>query len=351
MRLSHVQAHIEQQLLTSNLIAKAYDNFIGDGLSTITMQRVNSRISAIKDDWDCFCLEHKAILISMSQLSDTDRSVTKNHSYFSANIYAVTHEAYVETIERLNSLLESDQGSAPSTSSAQFPTSTSTGLPAFFHHARLPRIDLPKFNGTPSDWISFKDPFSSLVIAHPTLLSVEKLQYLKISLTGSIASILRNTTLSAENFQRSWDALKSFYENKRLLVHAALSSLLFLKRMTKECAGELEELYTQVMQIYRTLESLQRPVSTWDDFLIFVVVQRIDSESVKAWEQQLGSSREPPTWQQFCEFLVSRLLSLQAFENSRTGKVSVQQNQRSVKSHCQGKSSDSKSHTSFTCPI
>lgn len=29
--------------------------------------------------------------------------------------------------------------------------SQSSNIPAYFHHARLPRIELPKFNGSPSD--------------------------------------------------------------------------------------------------------------------------------------------------------------------------------------------------------
>ena len=80
--------------------------------------------------------------------------------------------------------------------------------------------------------------------------------------------------------------------------------------MNKESAEEIEQLYTNVMQIYRTLETLQRPVHHWDDFLVFISVQRLDAESVKAWENHLGSSKEPPTWHQFSEFLVTRMLSL-----------------------------------------
>lgn len=104
--------------------------------------------------------------------------------------------------------------------------------------------------------------------------------------------------------------------------------------MTKESACEMEQLYTNVMQIHRTLETLQRPVAHWDDFFVFIVVPRLDSESVKAWEYTLESSKEPPSWKQFSEFLITRLLSLQAFEKSRSGKV---HSQNVAKSHFQGK--------------
>ncbi|KMQ84755.1 gag-pol polyprotein precursor, partial [Lasius niger] len=247
----------------------------------------------------------------------------------------------------MTSLLDSDNQvttKAPSTHS----DSQTTSVPVFFHHARLPRIDIPKFSGSPADWLSFKDLFSSLILANPTLTSVEKLQYLKTSLTGSASHLLKNTTLTADNFQKAWDALIAFYENKRLLVNAALHSLVTLKRMTKESASEMEQLYTSIMQIYRTLETLHRPVETWDDFLVFIATQRLDSESVKTWEHHLGSSKEPPTWKQFSEFLITRLLSLQAFEKSRTGKLTFQS---SVKSHFQGKANENNPSNSNSCKI
>jgi len=246
----------------------------------------------------------------------------------------------------MNSFLDHD-----SESNADIPsTSHSSSIPVYFHHARLPRIDIPKFNGTPSDWLSFKDLFSSLILANPTLSAVEKLQYLKTSLVGS-AHLLKNTTLTAENFQKAWEALIAFYENKRLLVNSALHSLLTLKRMTKESANEMEQLYTNIMQIHRTLETLNRPIQHWDDFFVFIAVQRLDAESVKAWEHFLGSSKEPPTWTQFSDFLITRLLSLQAFEKSRTGKSSTSSGQPSFKSHFQGKSKNAHSQKPSLCTL
>lgn len=312
---------------------------------------MHARLSTLKDDWERFGLEHKAILIAIQELNDEDRSTINAHLYFTTNLYFSTHERYVSVVERLTALLEDDHGSAPSTSSSQAAPLSNSSLPVFIHHARLPRIDIPKFNGTPTDWLSFKDLFDSLVVQNPTLSSVEKLQYLKTSLTGTASSLLKNTTLTADNFLKSWEALTSFYENKRLLIKTALQSLLSIKRMTKESSVELEKLYTNVMQIYQTLEGLKRPVEFWDDFLIFFVLQRIDSESVKAWEQHLGSSKEIPTWNQFTAFLISRLLSLKAYEKSRSGKGELQPSQTVVKAHYHGKSKETASGDTKSCPI
>ncbi|XP_018376534.1 PREDICTED: uncharacterized protein LOC108769825 [Trachymyrmex cornetzi] len=119
--------------------------------------------------------------------------------------------------------------------------------------------------------------------------------------------------------------------------------------MTKESAAELEQLYTNITQIYRTLETLGRPVQTWDDIFVFIAVQRLDAESVKTWEHLLGSSKEPPTWSQFIEFLLSRLLSLQAFEKSRAGKSSNITPSTSGKSHFQSQAREAQAAKGTSC--
>lgn len=95
------------------------------------------------------------------------------------------------------------------------------------------------------------------------------------------AHLLNNTALTEANFQPAWEALIAFYENKRLLVHTALHSLMTIKKMAKDSAQELEALYTTTQELYRTFKTLKRPIHEWDDVIVFITVQRLDSESVK----------------------------------------------------------------------
>jgi len=158
----------------------------------------------------------------------------------------------LNSLEKMMALLENKTTiTSDNSTSGQMALQVSTTVP-YSYQSRLPRIDLPKFDGTPSKWLSFKDLFNSLVTENPTLSAVEKFQYLKTSVIGSAAHLLSNTALTADNFQRAWEALIAFYENKRLLVNAALHSLLSLKRMSGESATEMEQLYTRMIQIYRT---------------------------------------------------------------------------------------------------
>lgn len=325
MKIRQVKNHVEEQIELVRFISEAITDLTRVGEENISLQRVETRKTALRENWTKFSDQHEAIKISMRQLTDEERNEVLRFSYFEKDTYRTTYDAYLEALEKMNTLydqLKQMQRRSPSVSTAEFPV---------HFGPRLPNLDLPKFNGAPSEWLQFKDMFTSMVIDNNTLSVIWKLDYLKQSLTGPAADFLKMTSLTTDNFQKAWDALVSFYENKRLLVNSALQSLLTMKTMTKESATEMEGLYSTITQIYRTLEKLERPVDTWDDFLVFITVPRLDSESVKAWELHLGSTRDPPTWKQFIEFLKSRLLTLQAVEKSR--KPGSQHNPRVTMVH------------------
>ena len=46
--------------------------------------------------------------------------------------------------------------------------------------------------------------------------------------------------------------------------------------MSQESVFEIERLYTYTMQAYQSLDTLQRPIHHWDDFLIFLTTQKLD---------------------------------------------------------------------------
>ncbi|XP_039306359.1 uncharacterized protein LOC120358020 [Solenopsis invicta] len=358
MRLTHVEHHVEQQLVLMKTIGQSYENLVKNGMESVTSQRINVRLSALKDNWDKFCVKHDAITLAVKQLNDNDRESIMRHSYFKDNLFSVVNESYLESVERFNSALDSqsEYGSIPGTSSSRHVSESTSEIVAFINRSQLPRYDIPKFNGNHADWLYFKDLFTSLVINNSSLTNIERLQYLKTSLTGSAYNLLKNTMLTGGNFSNDWKALVSFYEDKRMLVNSARTSLFSLKPMTKSTAGEMEKLFTGVMETYRTLDTLGRPIHHWDDILIFMVIQRLDSDTVNMWDLHRGPSNELPTWKQFEEFFRNRLMNLKGHE-TRKGKFVSQLNPSSVKSHYQGKNKTVKScsfcsenHWSASCP-
>jgi len=67
----------------------------------------------------------------------------------------------------------------------------------------------------------------------------------------------------------------------------------------------------------------------------------------KNWNHHLGSSRES-AWNQFNEFLITRLLSLQAFEKCKPGKSAVLANSSKIKAHYQETSNPTTSSKEYS---
>ncbi|XP_069357576.1 uncharacterized protein [Maniola hyperantus] len=71
----------------------------------------------------------------------------------------------------------------------------------------------------------------------------------------------------------------------------------------------------------KSLKSQGVKTETWDLFINYVVVSKLDTESVKLWEQDLSKGDdELPTWEQLKDFLEARFRALEMVETSKAGK-------------------------------
>ncbi|XP_058817404.1 uncharacterized protein LOC131680713 [Topomyia yanbarensis] len=68
------------------------------------------------------------------------------------------------------------------------------------HHLRLPKIDLPKFNGDFSRWMTYRDTFQSMIHVNAEIPAVVKLQYLLQSLEGEAKKPFESTDVIADNY-------------------------------------------------------------------------------------------------------------------------------------------------------
>ncbi|XP_024877238.1 uncharacterized protein LOC112458058, partial [Temnothorax curvispinosus] len=317
--------YFNQQLQMSQFIAIAYKNFIDSDPSTPTQTKIDEHIGYLKHKWNRFTSMNDTILLAVNKLGNEDKKLALSHSYFVDQLFSTTRTCYLAAVEQIKSSLyvnepvvvesnlrEEESVVARSSSHINEPIATrdsviteqpvltnslsvqslSNEIPSTsgYPYSRLPRIKIPTFDGNPAKWLEYRDLFASMVVS-TSLNPVEKLQYLKTSLTGTASQLIQNTALTTENFSKTWESLVSFYDNNRLQINTALDSLFNLKPITKESSVELELLYTTVLQIHSTLETLQQPVETWDVIFVQLTVLKLDSESIKAWENTLGNHK------------------------------------------------------------
>lgn len=83
---------------------------------------------------------------------------------------------------------------------------------------RLPKLDLPTFDGSFDQWQQFYDLFQATVGDQPNLSNAAKMQYLKAAVRGPAANFLSALPISDSNYEIAWTRIKERYQNKRAQV-------------------------------------------------------------------------------------------------------------------------------------
>ncbi|XP_055584679.1 uncharacterized protein LOC129737541 [Uranotaenia lowii] len=188
--------------------------------------------------------------------------------------------------------------------------SSSHNMSASFHH-RLPKIDLPKFSGDESRWISFRDNFISMIHCNEDIPIVNKLQYLLQSLEGEAKKPFESVDIQADNYSSTWDALKKRYDNKRFLRKELFRGLYNLPSIKRESAQDLNTLVDDFQRHVKALGKLGEPVEHWDTPLIFILSNKLDAATIRAWEQDTRQKDEVK-YDELIDFLIQHVRMLKS---------------------------------------
>ena len=150
---------------------------------------------------------------------------------------------------------------------------------------KLPEASLPKFDGRYEEWLSYKDAFCSMIGNQRDLNSVEKLQYLKSSLSGEAYNKIKNFSITDENFARAWDLLEKTYSDERLIVGRHLTLLLRLPVQGKETAEGLRQLADETQQHIESLKTLR--VDVTEQIIVQLLEEKLHRTTAEKWEETL----------------------------------------------------------------
>ncbi|XP_025420894.1 uncharacterized protein LOC112690996 [Sipha flava] len=165
---------------------------------------------------------------------------------------------------------------------------------AFNVHASfsLPKIELPKFDGSLINWFTFRDMFTSLVYENRSITDVERFHYLVSCLSGSALNIVKSVPLTSDNYAIAWCALRNRYDNKRLLAIAHCDKLFSFGRLQQESVSSL----LSVFNTFRENVAAMKALGTVDlsGFLLFYIGARIiDPDTRRLFETSLPQERIP----------------------------------------------------------
>lgn len=177
---------------------------------------------------------------------------------------------------------------------------------------RLPTIAVPTFNGEYHSWPSFKNSFQHLVADNLTLSNLQRLHYLKGSLTGDAKRLVQHYDIVEANYASAWQKLISRYDNKKLLVNTHLKSLIHHPGQSKESASHLRLLIDTFTDSLNGLRTLEVPINGWDPIIIHLMIEKLPIETHSLWEASQMANNDLPTLENLIIFLENRFRTLEA---------------------------------------
>ncbi|XP_043271176.1 uncharacterized protein [Venturia canescens] len=279
-------------------IRRVIPNHMRLGKEKFTASKTRTRISSLQELWSACCardvlLQQKA---SEAQL---------DHEYFAKDEFLSAEHDFEEALDQLTDLL--NQQEKPERPTPKISNSTMIGEVQGPSNFALLRITIPKFNGEPTKWESFRDSFKALVGENASLTSGQKLYYLKSFLEGNAAIMLEHISVSDANYAGAWQTLTDEYDNMRALVLAHIHAFASLPNMKLENKTELKRLRDTVNSSLNALKNLGRPIEHWDDLLVYLVSQKLSTRTRTEWNLSLGASNEFPSFQFLKDFLTERI--------------------------------------------
>lgn len=285
---------IQEDLLSK--VEKGMTNFKKSPKDRVTMAYIETRLETLEQQWNTFVSTHRKIVFESrkEELLKTEYSIN--------NVYDDMEEEYINYKACLKDSLAKFKSTATKTDDRE-PRKV---------FVKLPDIALPKFSGNYSEWTNYKDLFKSLIHNNESLDDVQKLHYLKGSLTGDAEALVKTITITADNYKVCWDRLVSRYNNKRSMANSIIRRLMNQKSVTQESAAAIRQLLDTTNECLQSLRNMEVSTASWDLIIIYVVTQRLDPESRSKWEAKVSeSSGELPTYKQLEGFLEMRFRSLE----------------------------------------
>lgn len=300
----------EQKTTKPNSSILLQNEILSDLCSTLEVIRLTKDLSKVRlktfqhaadSDFENANKYHKSI-ISSTRIPENDLNL-----YIASRTQKSIKETYwlisAEITERLEEFNTSN-------------TDNNTSKLGYETEIRLPALELPSFSGKYDEWLAFNNIFTASVHNRSNLDPVQKLHYLMKSVTGEAYNQIKNLSLTNENYLKARQILEEQYNHTRKVAHTYMKKLLECRNITNENSKDIRDFISNTKDCLASLNNLGLPTEHWDYILLFILQNKIPSNTLLKWEEDLGSSTDIPKFQYFLKFLENRFRTLEMVEVS-----------------------------------
>ena len=217
-------------------------------------------------------------------INDCTQNQKQSVSRISASIsQPSTSQALDSNQNRQNS--DVDQPSY-STNFSETPSSEYPSNPSNFYH-RLPKLELPSFSGSVTEWQPFWESFETTVHTNPSLTNIQRFSYLKSQVTHKAEQCIAGLSLTNANYNQAIYLLKERFGQDQQIIDAYMKNLLELPSPSLS-PSSLRHFYDKMETNIRGLESLGQTQDTFGALLVPIIIGKLPTEMRKNMTREHG---------------------------------------------------------------
>ena len=187
-----------------------------------------------------------------------------------------------------------------STSTSLEPTSV-TATPET-RGVKLPKIDVPMFDGELLRSQKFWEQFSIAVDDRSNISDTEKLAYLRHSLKdGSAKNVIEGLSHSGNQYKKAIDSLKARYDRPRIIHQTHVRRIYEIPSLRDNSGKELRRFHNTVQQHLRALKAMKEDPT--GSFITALLELKFDKDTMFEWQKASQDAKTIPHYDDLLKFL------------------------------------------------
>ena len=279
----------------------------------VRLGSIHEKIGDLKDDGS----EVHLIYLYQEHLADLKRELSELRNEILAIIADASDPLMSNTQKQEDNIFDMSVKVkkllfAKSTPTSLEPTSvTATPEP---RGVKLPKIDVPMFDGELLHWQTFWEQFSIAVDKRSDISDTEKLVYLRHSLKdGSAKNVIEGLSHSGDQYKEAIDSLKARYDRPRIIHQTHVRRIYEVPSLKDDSGKELRRFHDTVQQHLRALKAMKEDPT--GSFITALLELKLDKDTMFEWQKASQDAKTIPHYDDLLKFLNLRAQASETCSN------------------------------------
>lgn len=193
---------------------------------------------------------------------------------------------------------------------------TSTTAAGVEKASKLPKLDVPTFDGDVLHWQQFWEQFEVSIHSRRSLSDAEKLVYLQQAIKGGSAQkAIVGLSQTGDQYREAIECLKARYNRPRLIHRAHVRTIVDVPSLREGDGKELRHFHDVLQQHLRALRTMKTEPDP--SFVTSIIELKLDQTTLFEWQKHSQSTvDEVPHYQDILDFLDLRAQACETLSTS-----------------------------------